>query len=522
MNIDRQIAKRRRWSAAALTVLGLIAAYACGVRSAAAQSPYATELIAQNGAYGGNSLYNDPNAVLGEPTRIANNNDPILGISPFHTKIVEAAYNVDLAGNKVITTLSRKPDGAGGFTYGAITVKFGHPIEDDPANPYGIDLNVYGNAFYVGAGAINDTTDLRAHSLAGGIVAEPVAISVSPDNVNWYTYNSGPYGDTAFPTQGHAWSATQFDANGNGWTANVTDFTKPVNPSLAPVLAGQSLPTIDAIGTYLGSGGGTGIDLAPSGFQSIQYVRVEATSQFRDGEIDAFADVRPMHVGDSLSITPANVESNTKLYFKNTQNPIQTALVAEFNSVNDLAKLSTAPVTNSTALAVLPDGDLLASYQLDVAPLMGDGEVSFAADYQLQPGQSYAGDGVDLALFNWNGSAWQPVGFTYDALSGRLVVADWTNRLATFAIVGTASDLDGDFNHDGQVDAADFAAGRKNLGNSYFNEQYTLWRANFGNSQGNNQTLVMQFGGGAVPEPGTIAFVVIAAIGRLIRRPRRT
>ena len=51
-------------------------------------------------------------------------------------------------------------------------------------------------------------------NLIGNTFAEPVVISVSPDNINWYTYGSGPYGDTPFPTQGYAWSAAQYDANG--------------------------------------------------------------------------------------------------------------------------------------------------------------------------------------------------------------------------------------------------------------------------------------------------------------------
>ena len=507
-----------RWTAA-LFALALATNTACFTL---AQSPYATQLIAQNGAYGGSAIYNDPNAVLGEPTRVATNNDPQAGTGSYHVSLVQAAQNHDLAGNNILTTLSRTSNGSGGFTYGSITVKFDHPVVDDPANPYGIDLNVFGNAYYVANGFVNDTTDMRAYSLIGSIFVEPVVISVSPDNVNWYTYTNGPFGDTPFPTQGYAWSGTQYDATGNnGWTTSQTDFTKPVNPTLANVLENSFLSAADAMSTYAGSGGGTGIDLAPSGFASIQYVRVESTQQFRDGEIDGFADVRPMTVGDSLSITPDNVTAGSKLYFQNAQTTSHTAVVATFTAASGLAKLTTAPVTDSTALAALPTGNLLASYQLDVAALIGGGDVGFTTDYELSPGPSYTGSGSSLELFEWDGSTWQSVVHTFDTLSRRAIISNWTDPAGTFALLDTAAPLPGDFNHDGRVDAADYVAGRKALGNSYFTEQYGLWRANFGNSQpavGTGSDLSAF----PIPEPATVALAGWALIVTLWRSRTRS
>jgi hypothetical protein len=513
------IMNRRRRSAAAFAFLSLSNAAAWLV----AQSPYATELIAQNGAYGTVSAYNDPNVVLGEPTRIAG--DPLTGNNPYHISLVQAAQNHDLAGNNIITTLGRKSDGAGGFTYGSITVKFDHPVLDDPANPYGIDLNIFGNSFYAGAGFVTDTTDMRSYNLVGVTSAEPVVVSVSPDNINWYTYTNGPYGDTPFPTQGDAWSGTQQDATGNGWTTNATDFTKPVNPTLGSVLGASSLAAADAMSTYVGAGGGTGIDLAPSGFASIQYVRVESTAQHLNGEIDAFADVRPAVVGESLSITPDNVAAATKLDFMNAQTTSHTAVVAEFTATSDLAKLTSGTVTDSAALAALPPGNLLASYELDVSPLIGAGAISIAANYELSPGPTYAGSGSSLSLLDWDGSTWQSVTHTFDSLTRRLIVDGWSDPSAMFAIVDTASaELAGDFNHDGRVDAADYVAGRKALGSSYFNEQFAIWRANYGRSLGAGSGASAGIELSTVPEPTTFALLAIAAIVKYCsrgRRPRR-
>src|SRR5262249_41074554 len=157
--------------------------------------------------------------------------------------------------------------------------------------------------------------------------------------------------------------------------------------------------------------------------------------------------------GESLSVTPANVAAGTKLFFKNAQTTSHTAVVADFTAASDLAQLSTAPVTNSTALAALPPGSLLASYELDVSPLIGGGPIDVATNYELSPGTAYAGNGTDLELLRWNGSTWQSVAHTFDPLTKRLIVSNWTDNLATFSILNTAV-LAGDFNHDGRVDAA--------------------------------------------------------------------
>lgn len=459
--------RRKHQNVLMLAVLAGLAA----ISTARADSPYATELISQNGAYGGAELYNDPYSVLGEPTSKAQNGGmPPLFFLPYHIKIVEPAYNVDMDGNKVITTLSRKSNGSGGYTYGSITVKFDHPVYDDPVNPYGIDLNVFGNAFYVGGGTdgnwVYDNTDMRIYYLAGGVFAEPVVISVSPDNVNWYTYSNGPYGDTAFPTQGYIWDAEQHGLTGNGWTDQKMDFTKPVNPALNSVLGTMSGPyfqmsTADAIKTYVGSGGGTGIDLAVSGFPWIQYVRVESTAAFRDGEIDAFSDVRPMLVGDDLSITPDNIPipaGTAKLYFQNPEAPAQTLVRTDFKEVNEIDRVSTAFLSDPEILASAPQ-EVLVAYDLAVTRILGSGQPDFVADFRLLPGTDYVGDGTDLSVWWWNQAHWRRVPFVFDPLTGMALLEDWSRPAAPLVIsrITCATSLPPDLDCDGDADSNDLA-----------------------------------------------------------------
>jgi hypothetical protein len=71
--------------------------------------------------------------------------------------------------------------------------------------------------------------------------------------------------------------------------------------------------------------------------------------------------------------------------------------------------------------------------------------------------------------------------------------------------------LDGDFNNDGTVDAADYTVWRDGLKDAFMQADYDEWKANFG------QTVLA--GGGsvstAVPEPSVLALFAIgcAAIG---------
>jgi hypothetical protein len=100
--------------------------------------------------------------------------------------------------------------------------------------------------------------------------------------VEWYTY-SAPVADSYYPLNPYAWDRETHD-----WGAQL-NWTKPVNPTLgASDFAGLS--AADAIDLYDGSAGGTGFDLALSGYDWIQYVRVVSYG----GEIDGFSDVSAM------------------------------------------------------------------------------------------------------------------------------------------------------------------------------------------------------------------------------------
>jgi len=245
----------------------------------AAASIFATELVDCSASLNGSSMYKDPDNLLGEPTLLIAQ----WGGGTSHVSIVEPAYGA----NTLVTFTD--DDWA--------VVKFDHQVEDDPNNPYGLDFTVFGNGMFAGSGFVYNDTDHRVYTLGNGNAArEPVMVSVSQDGENWYTYENGPYGDTAYPTNPWVWDPDLYDTTGVGWTDIKNDYTKPVDPSLTSTDF-KGIPSYEAMLLYDGSAGGTAFDLAESGFEWIQYVKVSGISgSSLDGEIDAFADIAPVPV----------------------------------------------------------------------------------------------------------------------------------------------------------------------------------------------------------------------------------
>jgi MYXO-CTERM domain-containing protein len=269
--------------------IAAVAGIACASATASAQYQYnpndfAVEVVSSTGL-AATSLYNDPAAVLGRPT-LKFNNGSIANPDFRRTKIIEPAYSTGLANERLITTFNAGQ---------SVTVRMGRTVYDDPNNPYGIDLNVFGNAFFAvsSGGFVSDATNLNTANIGGGIFAENVRVSVSPDNINWYSYTKT--GDGFYPTNSYRW-----DAVAAAWTNDELDPTKPVNPALtAASFAGTAA---NALALYNGSAGGAGFDLGESGFSFINYVRFDGLSGFSGGEIDAVAAVNAIPSPGAISL----------------------------------------------------------------------------------------------------------------------------------------------------------------------------------------------------------------------------
>jgi hypothetical protein len=88
--------------------------------------------------------------------------------------------------------------------------------------------------------------------------------------------------------------------------------------------------------------------------------------------------------------------------------------------------------------------------------------------------------------------------------------------------VGDAPTHDGDYNDDGEVDAADFTVWRDNLGSSASLpndptpgdvdlDDYITWKTNFGMTTGSGS-----LSSSAVPEPASLLLLGLSAFGALV------
>jgi probable HAF family extracellular repeat protein len=69
--------------------------------------------------------------------------------------------------------------------------------------------------------------------------------------------------------------------------------------------------------------------------------------------------------------------------------------------------------------------------------------------------------------------------------------------------------IPGDFNHDGTVDAADYVVWRKNPGGIYTQNDFNLWRANFGAMAGSGAGATAN---ATVPEPATLVMLIVGLL----------
>jgi len=171
-------------------------------------NPWADTVVSYDpGTEGVNTNYTDPNSALGEPSRFTGDNAPFSGfdsaVSPFN-----GAFNVD----QIVTI------GGGGM----LVLGFDEPVTNDAANPFGIDLLIFGNASYLDTDYPNGQLGSPALFTAEGGIVE-----LSANGVDWFIV-SGVEADSAFPTLGYSDLLDPFSPVAG---SVLTDFTKPVDPS---------------------------------------------------------------------------------------------------------------------------------------------------------------------------------------------------------------------------------------------------------------------------------------------------
>jgi hypothetical protein len=97
-------------------------------------------------------------------------------------------------------------------------------------------------------------------------------------------------------------------------------------------------------------------------------------------------------------------------------------------------------------------------------------------------------------------------------------VAQVGNETLAPKLILQAAGVPGDFNHDGNIDATDYVVWRKGLGTNYTQDDYNLWRSNFGKSGASGLGASANT---AVPEPGTGLMLFLGVLAMIFRRRTR-
>lgn len=269
----------------------------------AAESPYGYAVV-DSYTEASNAWYNDPSVTLGRPTAW---NDEDLTFPFFPQPAYPVTPATPAYGEKKLLTLqSSNPEDA------FVTIKFDHNVVDDPMNPFGLDLIVFGNSAFTGDGGTSygaeTDPDTYTFANAGGF-NEPGSVEVSQDGKTWYRFETGRYCDD-FPTLGYVFDAERPDTTlfaANKWWGKKADACRPVDPRVTWKSA-AGLTCGEMARRFNGSAGGTGFDLKDladfnqlaadeHGRKWIRYVRISNMSRSGEvttPEVDAVADVAPV------------------------------------------------------------------------------------------------------------------------------------------------------------------------------------------------------------------------------------
>jgi hypothetical protein len=230
-------------------------------------NPWADSVISFDEGVGGSAGYNIPEVALGEPSRFTGEDVWPGVVSPFNTPWLS---------NELVSI------GVGG----SLVVSFEEPVQDDPANPFGIDLLIFGNT-----GCVDNS---YPNGIVGGVYSDDGGhIEVSQDGKQWVAITT-ELADGLWPTRGFL-DSQPYDAVEGSEPSN---FTFPVDPRLT-LDDVMDLDNEGLMNLYGISGGGTPIDISETGISEISFVRISVdTNSKLTPEIDGLADVTPQIVGD--------------------------------------------------------------------------------------------------------------------------------------------------------------------------------------------------------------------------------
>lgn len=165
-------------------------------------------------------------------------------------------------------------------------------------------------------------------------------------------------------------------------------------------------------------------------------------------------------------------------------------------TINNVTKDNLSPTTTNAIGSAMGSRTRFQSTQNDVNTLQKLLDATFT-QVAATSGNANA-YGIDLSDY----------GFVTGATFSAGTVISFSDGLGidpagVFGLLDLSANLDGDFNQDGTVDAADYVVWREGLGTVYGSGDYTLWRENFGKTAGGEGSWFAA----QVPEPNAAALI---------------
>lgn len=241
------------------------AALLCGHASVCA-SDSALIVISYDEGTGAAPGFTDPDAALGLPTRFTG-----VGVWPG----VVSPFNPPYMPGEIVSI----------GTGGTLVLELARDVPDDPANPFGIDLLIFANGFFM--------DEAFPGGVVGPLFAGSASVDVSFDGIAWETV-PGAVAGQGLPTRGYQDSGPFDKVPGK----IESDPFLPIDPAITPHdLLGYNWSALSAV--YGTSAGGLGIDIAASGLSAVRYVRISVAADAPGAlGIDAVTIVRPALAGD--------------------------------------------------------------------------------------------------------------------------------------------------------------------------------------------------------------------------------
>lgn len=223
---------------------------------------------------------------------------------------------------------------------------------------------------------------------------------------------------------------------------------------------------------------------------------------FFDDLVDEFSELRLLEPGTVHDFSYSNFEwinGSYDAYIDNTVGP---------SDVDFFTFPGLTPGTTFTARTLDPDVTQIDTY----LGWFDSGGNLLAAD-----DDSGGGPAGNLSLLQGTVPANGMLTFAVTGAGDDTFMGDHLN-FATYALELEldGSDLPGDLNNDGFVNAADYVFWRKNGGSQ---ASYNLWRANFGRLAGGAGTNLNS--STSVPEPTTLIMLIIGMVGFGLSAPRQ-